>query len=242
MITLPRQLQAWQQQLSLFPQDMALVIGELAARVALVLGAREEVPTAQGTPDGIGGLSRRGTYDRLLATEWLIQQEVPEEFMRRVVSGEHTFLERAYSQDSAIRNSLVLFDSGPEQLGAPRVVQIAVLIALAQRAQAVGARFRWGVLQDPAAASHDSLTQANIREFLRLRSTDLVSQADFERWSYELGAEPLSELWLVGAQSLAEEALNRKANRVEIEEELEIGEGTKVSVGCYPAKSIPRAG
>ena len=43
------------------------------------------------------------------------------------------------------RVSLAVFDSGPGQLGAPRVAQVAAWIALARRAAAAGLGFAWGV-------------------------------------------------------------------------------------------------
>ncbi len=52
-------------------------------------------------PDGYDGIGRRGSYDRLLASEWLIHDELPDEFLRRVVSGEHAFLRRLHRHEAA---------------------------------------------------------------------------------------------------------------------------------------------
>src|SRR5687768_17876785 len=43
------------------------------------------------------------------------------------------------------------FDAGPNQLGSPRIAQIAALIVLSRRAEAAGVRFAWGILQEPDA-------------------------------------------------------------------------------------------
>ena len=45
--------------------------------------------------------------------EWLLQEELPDEFMRRAVSGEHLFLQRAYQENSAAKQTVALFDTGP---------------------------------------------------------------------------------------------------------------------------------
>ena len=48
----------------------------------------------------------------------------------------------------ANRLIIVLFDAGPLQLGAARLVHLALLILLARRAQEAGAELRWGILQN----------------------------------------------------------------------------------------------
>ena len=101
-----------------------------------------------GTPDGHAGIDTRGLYDRLLATEWALLEELPDEFLRRAVSGEHLFLQQAYQDLAAARQSIVLFDAGPDQLGAPRLAHLAILIVLAQRAAAHDASLQWGTFQD----------------------------------------------------------------------------------------------
>ena len=47
------------------------------------------------------------------------------------------------------RTLLAVFDAGPGQLGSPRIAQIAVIIALARRADEAGGAFCWGLLQEP---------------------------------------------------------------------------------------------
>jgi hypothetical protein len=53
---------------------------------------------------------------------------------------------------------LVLFDTGPDQLGRPRIAQLATLVVLARRASAAGMELRWGTLHNharhPAAGGH----------------------------------------------------------------------------------------
>ena len=91
MIALPRRLAHWGAQLSLFPEDIALVLGPMVARISALMGGACFDQAPAGLPDGFHGISARGSYDRLLASEWLLSDELPDEFLRRAVSGEHLF-------------------------------------------------------------------------------------------------------------------------------------------------------
>lgn len=95
-------------------------MGGLLSRVHPLLGPIREQDTA-GQPEfeGLGDLRRRGNYEHLLATEWLLADELPDEFLRRAASGEHLFLAPARQAHRANRLTIALFDAGPRQLGAP---------------------------------------------------------------------------------------------------------------------------
>jgi hypothetical protein len=147
VIALPRHLASWVTQLALFPEDIALSIGPMVSRIAALVGGWRHDYAPHGTPDGHAGIDTRGLYDRLLATEWALLEELPDEFLRRAVSGEHLFLQRAYQDLTAARQSIVLFDAGPDQLGAPRLAHLAILIVLAQRAAAHDASLQWGTFR-----------------------------------------------------------------------------------------------
>jgi hypothetical protein len=113
-----------------------------------------------GEPDGFDGLDRRGSLDRLLPSEWLLAAEAPEEFIRRFEHRELGYLRLSTTIDRRPQTALVLFDTGPDQLGRPRLAQLATLVVLARRSAAVGAELRWGTLQQPgrhAAAGSDAL-------------------------------------------------------------------------------------
>lgn len=237
--TWPRALEPWRKELSLFPDDLALVLGELTARLATVMGPGQKARSHEGAPDGLAGLARRGTYERLLLSEWLLHEELPDEFMRRVVAGEHAFLERAYRQEGATRRVVALFDAGVHQLGAPRIVQLASLLVLAQRAERLGASFEWGIL-----SSDDELcgtvTAGAVLTFLRGRSQRAVSLADVERWESRLAGSATSELWLIGGEGLAASAPRLRASRLSIEEALDAAEPARVVVTMRPEDGRPR--
>jgi hypothetical protein len=97
-----------------------------------------------GEPCGFDGIDRRGSVEHLLPSEWLLLGEEPDEFLRRLVTAELSYLHVARSAEQRTRSLLVLFDTGPEQLGAPRLVHLACLVVLARRA---GVPIRFGTFQ-----------------------------------------------------------------------------------------------
>ncbi|MDQ1428337.1 MAG: hypothetical protein QOK39_1813, partial [Acidimicrobiaceae bacterium] len=113
-----------------------------------------------GEPDGFDGLERHGSLDRLLPSEWLLAAEAPDEFIYRYEHRELAYLRLNTTVPQRPHTALVLFDTGPDQLGRPRVAQLATLVVLARRAAAAGALLSWGTLHAPgryAAAGNDTL-------------------------------------------------------------------------------------
>ena len=240
MIELPRALAAWESELALFPREIALVLGAVAARLSSLIGDPVAPSGPSGEPDGLGGLARRGTYDRLLPTEWLLLDELPEEFLRRVVSSEHVFLERAYRQEPTHKRSLVLFDGGPYQLGPPRVVHPAALVVLAQRARAQHASVAWATLQDQQGTVHEGITEASIMGLLRGRSARTPNAADVERFGPAVERGAWSEIWFVGAPSLEPHAVRRRASLLAVSEVLEPGDRSRLHVRAQRATASTR--
>lgn len=201
---LPPALAPWSAGLSLFPRELALHLGSVVRRIASLIG--EALPSRQGSgePDGFDGIARRGPYDRLLQSEWLFADELPEEFARRAVMHEHLFLELARQHPVQHPLAVALFDCGPSQLGAPRLVHIAALVVLARRAAASQATFRWGLLQRPDLRLFDGVTPENILRLLEAHTHSEVSESELGAWSGWLGeGEKVGELWFVGPQRLA---------------------------------------
>src|SRR4051794_12554022 len=173
MTALPRTLEPWRSSLEALAPDLVGGFSPLVQRLALAIGAYPaQSRRGDGEPDGYDGLARRGLYDRLLATEWLLASELPEEFLRRATSGEHAFLQLAHQVPSGGRRSLALFDAGPAQLGTPRIAHLAALIVLAHRAERAGVAFAWGILQLPEAALIENVTESSVRALLAARSTE----------------------------------------------------------------------
>ncbi len=238
---LPRALAAWEAELSLFPEEVALGLGGVVARLALAIGPmRARAQRGLGTPDGYDGLSRRGDYARLVMTEWLLADEIPEEFVRRVAMGEHAFLARAFEQPASSRRSVVLFDAGPEQLGAPRVAQLAALVTFAQRAADARAELAWGTLQAHHASLAEAVTPAGVAALLDARTRNLARAADVEVAVRRAGARGAhDELWIVGSAALAEAAARVGASFVQIDDVLE-PEAHELRVRVVPSRGAER--
>lgn len=202
---LPESLQAWRDWLDWFAEDLAAEVGKLVYRLHPLLGCfRGSRQSGIPEPDGLGDLHRRGSYERLLSSEWLIAEEVPDEFIRRAVSGEHLFLTPRPRAHEAEKLIVALFDAGPLQFGAPRLVQLAMWILLARRAHEVGGALRWGVLQAEPVL-HEANGPEHLRQLLKARCFEPVSGVHHERWQKWLTQEALQpgECWLLAAEQKA---------------------------------------
>ena len=197
---LPAPLAPWAAQLAVFPSDIAIALGPAIRRLSAAIGGWPAHPEGDlGDPDGFDGLSRRGSYERLLASEWLFADELPDEFLRRAGMGEHTFLRLARPQPAAHRHSVVLFDAGPSQLGAPRIAHLAALIVLARRAGSARAGFTWGILQQPPESDGAEITPKSLRGLLSARSMEEPPAAALETWRAHVDRRwRAGDVWIVG--------------------------------------------
>lgn len=219
---LPDALQPWRQWLTWFAPEQLPLFADLFGRLNPLLGPwRGRQQGGEPEPDGLGDLQRRGAYERLLSSEWLLAGEVPEEFLRRAVSGEHMFLAPQYRTQQASRLIVVLFDAGPLQLGAPRLVHLALLMLLARRAQEAGAELRWGILQEaPQLRPFDGVAQ--LKALLAARSWQLVGDEHWQAWRDWLGEQDQApgECWLVG-QRLPATDRHACTHRVQLQRSLD---------------------
>lgn len=198
---LPAAMAAWAPWLTWFSAGLRDQIAPLVQRLhPLLAGARQRVFETLGEPDGFDGLRRRGSYERLIGTEWLLADEWPDEFLRRAAVGEHLFFAPKPKGQRTQRLIVALFDAGPAQLGAPRLAHLAVWILLARRAAQVGGQFRWGVMQVPGVL-HDALLPADLTKLLGSRSFEPAAPDHLSQWHrhFEGGAVDPQECWSVGA-------------------------------------------
>lgn len=223
---LPRALAPWAPSLAMFPRDVALSLGPALQRLSFAFGPlRVRRAGDQGDPDGFDGLTHRGSYERLLTSEWLLAEEAPDEFLRRAAGGEHTFLRLARPEPAATRTSVAVFDAGPGQLGAPRIAQIAALIVLARRAEAADARFAWGILQEPEGALYPGVTQSGLLRLLQSRTPHEATEPQIAAWHARMeGWREWDDFWIVGARRLSRIPTGRGASVLEVWDVLEPGE------------------
>ncbi len=237
MIELPRTLARWRPQLEILAADLAAPLGVLIERIALAFGSFPVSSQAYaGEVDGFAGLSRRGSYERLLASEWALAEAAPDEFLRRAASGELSFLELARREPAAARSCVALLDTGPDMLGSPRIVQLAVLIVLAQRASAANASFAWQCIHSQPGPMHAGFTHASVVSLLEGRSALRVEAHALDAWIDHLGRGPrLDELWVVGARACTSLAPTASVSRVVISDVLEPG-ARRVAMEVTPAR------
>lgn len=197
--TLPAALAPWAAWLGLFPEAHARTLGPLVQRLAAAIGPLA-LPTvaAEGEPDGFGGLDRRGGYERLLISEWLLAEVAPDEFMRRAAMGEHAFLRVERRAPARARTCVALFDVGPTQLGSPRIAHIAALIALLRRADAGGASLAWGALQRPDEPLERAAIPASVKALLARRSAAVVAERELDAWRARAEQDGWTDVWIVG--------------------------------------------
>lgn len=206
MKVLPRALSPWAEPLSTLPEHVASAISGWLGPIDSALGVPDRGRhDADGDPDGYDGVCRRGPYHRLLASEWLLASEVPDEFLRRAVMAEQPFLQLARRSTQARERCAVVLESGPRQLGAPRLAQLAVLVVLARRAAQAGAELVWiAVPAGSDAVPCTDLAPSAIKTFLNARSARNPSTAEVKTTIAALKVQPNDEVWVIGSDALRE--------------------------------------
>ena len=238
-MNLPPSLSQWAGYLKIFPEEVSLALGPIIQRVSMLIGSMHpQLNQREGEPDGFDGLNRRGTYERLLLSEWMLADELEDEFMRRAVMGEHLFLNRAHSSPVGTRASLALFDAGPSQLGSPRIAHIAALIVLANRADSAGSTFSWGVLQRPETPIYRDVNAGNVMTLLGARGPCEVSDTEVAAWQEQLATwSGLDDVWLIGGKRLSRIQTERRSSRLYVEDVIEPGK-RELRLSCSSASGL----
>jgi len=136
------------------------------------------------------------------------------------------------------RTVLAVFDSGPGQLGSPRVGQVAVWIVLARRARAAGLGFRWGILQEPGEALSAGTTAEGLRRLLGSRTPHEAGGEQLAAWRERLqAAADVAEAWLIGPPRMGSPPSLPGASRLQIWDDLTPGE-RRVCVTLYTGSEI----
>lgn len=157
----------WWDQLDFFAPDVLRDLGRLFLQLERAFSSLP-AKAAKGEPAGWSGLTRRGSWDRLNHSEWALAEAAPEEFVRRAGQGELNFWETAQQAGAQQELLWCWLDVGPDQLGACRLVQLALLFYLQHL---VTGKFCWGCIQHPQTG-YDALGPEEVRHYLRSRSCD----------------------------------------------------------------------
>jgi hypothetical protein len=199
------ELARWRAELSAFDAEVVTSLRAPILRLAAVLpslGGRRSRP--DGEPDGFDGLTRRGDFNHVLTSEWLLADEAPDLFLQRAADGELPRLARAFSGARKSQRSVVLIDTGPDQQGGPRLAHFAALFALAARAAAAQIPFAWGLLQAPDEPLSQTVGPESLRRLQLDCSLNACTARHWADWQAKLAPLKASDdLWLVGGPSLA---------------------------------------
>jgi hypothetical protein len=196
---LPRPLARWADELAALSQEARNLLGPWLPILERMRGSISLPHSqAEGEPDGLSGLTRRGLYERLIATEWAVLDAAPDEFVRRAAAGEHLFNELARVETAGAGRIVALFDAGPWQLGAPRLAHLAWLLVLARHARSRSIHFFWGVLQAAGEGLRDSTDTGDLRALMAARTRQTVDPAMVAAWADRLGPRgKREERWLI---------------------------------------------
>lgn len=208
MGTLPRSLEPWSSELSPLRTELLPALGPWLPRLDALLGPmRRREQAGFVSVEGVSGLSRQGSYERLLLSEWALAEAAPDEFLRRAASAEHLFVDLQRREPAGSRRCIVLLDAGPEQLGAPRIAHLAILIVLARRASAAQAQLMWGLVHRSAHPPWENLDRIALEHLLKHRTLKAPTEADLRRWVDHLAVpQDGDEVWVVGGSTLTSAA------------------------------------
>ncbi|WP_395144755.1 hypothetical protein [Armatimonas sp.] len=236
-MNLPPTLARWAEPLAVLDPVLASALGPLLIRLAAAFGPLGgETRKGGDEPDGYAGITRRGKLEHLLTTEWGLLDTAPEEFLRRLSQGELSFLEPERKAQAQERRCLILFDCGPEQLGAPRLAQLAAWIVFAQRAKAIGATLQWATVDSEPQEStlHTGFDEATVRAFLAARTAVQATPRQLFEWRKfaEAALGSPEELWLLGGPHWLETPMARGVHVMSTEES---EDGTYLVLTLRPA-------
>jgi hypothetical protein len=220
---LPKLLAPWQGWLKSLAFDIAKYLAENAGRLDCFIGpSRPYFSHSTHLPEGLGGLAQRGSYERLSMSEWLLADELPEEFLRRAVMHEHLFLAPEQRGPKVKPRILFICDAGPQQLGSPRLAHICLWIAISRRAQRQQAEFSWCVAQAAPTDIRVNDEPESLRALLNLRTAIGIEASHLETWAGHLHAQHYDEIWWIARTVPPKQSAGKRLRWVAIDEPLEL--------------------
>lgn len=201
VLKLPAALTPWADALSALDIELAVALGPLVRQLDQLVTRQNPGLGSHGPLDGYSGIARRGDPTRILMSEWALADEYPLEFLRRAATAELHYLAPAFQQDQSRGRVAVLLDTGPDQLGPGRLVQLAAMIVLHRRAGARRSELMIGVLSDPAGQWRTGDVETLLRGWLVARSSAHPDPAAVDSWLET--ADHADEVWILGGTRLA---------------------------------------
>jgi hypothetical protein len=198
---LPPGLQGWGPSLGFLTVEAALHLGPPVRRLDALIRRLDATEALTGEPDGFGGLSRRGEPERMLLSEWLLADELPMEFMRRAAAAELLHLRPVTRRPHGRGRVAVVADTGPDQLGASRLVQLAALIVLHRRAAARRSELVLGLAGTSPGTWREGDMPRLYEAWRAGHRADLPDPATLPEWL--AGAAAGEEVWVLAGPRFA---------------------------------------
>ncbi|MGW6915340.1 hypothetical protein ACWGB8_16215 [Kitasatospora sp. NPDC054939] len=198
---LPTALAPWSAALTALTPELATALGPLLRRLDALVAEHEPAARTAGIPDGYGSLARTGRPDQLLPSEWLLADEFPDEFLRRLVDRELLHLAPEFTTPVPTGRIVVLADTGPGQAGAARLVHLAALLVLHRRAAARGTELRVGILGDLVGTWLPGDLAELLPDWLEARRRTDPTPEDVQRACRDLDAA--DRVWILTSDHLA---------------------------------------
>lgn len=219
----PKAIAEWGPIIESFDENLVGSMISLLRHTEAAMGVTKASQNKNGSqPDGFDGVSRRGKYERLLTSEWLLATDEPLEFLRRATDGEHTFLKLAHVVPREAEHTVVIVDAGPSQLGTPRLVHLAALIILARRAEKANSLFTWCFAQKPDE-HYTAVTSSTLLNMLDQRFTvdAEVTHVKTARVQFQEVAD--DHVWLIGGERMSSNKELAMHPTMVIDDVLEVG-------------------
>ena len=241
---LPPALAPWAELFSEMPEpDQRMVAGLVEAVRPLLERIDGAGSRPQGEIDGLGGLGTRGGIERLVASEWLWRDLDADAFLQRAAARELLTFEPAYRQSAEVGAVMVVIDTGPDLIGAPRLVAFAALLCLGGLALRRGARLLWACSAAPSSRGWcEGLAPADAALLLKETAAVPLAGAELDRLlalpaALREASRSGGSLWLVGGGPLPE--AERPARRIAIAERPRLDEAG-LSVAAEVTVAGPR--
>lgn len=164
---LPKSLRPWSQLFQEMPEAHLRLIGGLMGQLNPLLEESFDIEgQSYGEFNGYDGIEMRGEIERLMPSEWLWKDLIPEEFLRRFAEQELFYHKPSFESPTDERTHLVAIDCGPGMLGRPRLIALAALLCLGAIARRQGAKLLWAAPQADVAEWQMLGIRKNLQAFL----------------------------------------------------------------------------